>query len=134
MTSEVLNHMMPTNITKVNIRNGTIKPTDKLLSSSFAINNFLQFRSRGEIKSFQCSFGQVKKDHSKSCRVKGVISVDLMSQPSGGIIQGQPRCSDRVGLQNFFRDPPSQVATQTKVSYQIIVIHRIELQTTIHIY
>ena len=31
MTSEVLNHMMPTNITKVNIRNGTIKPTDKQL-------------------------------------------------------------------------------------------------------
>ena len=46
MTSEVLNHMMPTNITKVNIRNGTIKPTDKLLSSSFAIKNFFFIGAR----------------------------------------------------------------------------------------
>ncbi len=54
-----------------------------------------------------------------------VASVDLMSQPPpGGIVQRQPGCPDRVGLQNFFRDSSPQVAPQTKVSsitYQNIV-------------
>ncbi len=46
----------------------------------------------------------------------GVTSIDLMSQPPPGIVQGQSGCPDRVGLQNFLRDSSPQVAPQTKVS------------------